>query len=239
MSASLETPEQGQQSQLASARRKRLLKIGIAVAGLLLFAGFGLAYHMGLLGENFRTISSHQCYRSGQMTPESLRNHVDALGVKCVVNLRGLCTDEWYKNEIEFCRSHNISHVDFKLDPVRLPRPEVAKELIEHFKTGTYPMLMHCRNGMDRSGLAATLYLIIKENETVDAAIDKQLSWHCGHIRTSKNDAAERFFELYRKTGAGESLEKWVQDSYVRIYEKVGPYGGAGDSVRAPATPVQ
>jgi protein tyrosine phosphatase (PTP) superfamily phosphohydrolase (DUF442 family) len=202
--------------------------IKAAIGGALLVAVCGaLAFHMGVLGENFRPITEHQCYRSGQMTLDSLNEHVHALGLKSVINLRGVCADDWYKREVEYCSAHQIAHVDFKIDPVRLPRPEVVLDMIRYFKAAEYPLILHCRNGADRSGLAATLYRITKEKEGVDSALQKEVNWHCGHVRTTKNDAAERFFELYRRTGNGESFESWAENTYPKCYTSVGPYGSA------------
>ena len=210
----------------ASRLRKPLI-VGGLVFLTLAIAGVATAAYMGVLGENFREVRAQQCYRSGQMTPDSLQNHIRDLKLGCVVNLRGFCNEQWYTEEIKICEANHVTHVDFKIDPVRLPRPEVVHEMIDRFKSGPAPLLLHCRNGVDRTGLAATLYEIVVDHKDVRDAVAVQLSWQKGHIRSSKNDAAERFFELYEKTGDGKPIESWVDNGYPEIYKSIGPYGSA------------
>ncbi len=187
-----------------------------------------MAAYIGVLGENFREVSAGNCYRSGQMTTESLQEHIRKLKIGSVVNLRGACKETWYENELKLCEDNQVAHVDFKIDPVRLPRSEVLHEMIRCFKTSPRPLVLHCRNGCDRTGLAAALYEIVIDQKSVHEAVAVQLSWRNGHFRSSKNDAAERFFELYEKHGNGASLEAWIDNGYAAIYKSIGPYGSAG-----------
>lgn len=212
--------------QKSSRFRKILIVCGVSFL-IVAMTGLGAAAYMGVLGENFREVRAEQCYRSGQMTPDSLQKHLRELKIGCVVNLRGVCTETWYDDEVKICEANHVTHVDFKIDPVRLPRPEVVHEMIQRFKSGPAPLLLHCRNGVDRTGLAATLYEIVVDHKDVRDAVAVQLSWRKGHIRSSKNDAAERFFELYEKNGNGKSIESWVDDGYPAIYTSIGPYGSA------------
>src|SRR4051812_11481709 len=85
----------------------------VALLGLLAWTGF----YLGWLGENLREVDPGTCYRSGQMTPRSLREHIDRLKIGCVVNLRGFCKDDWYDAEVQVCKDSKIEHADFKIDP--------------------------------------------------------------------------------------------------------------------------
>lgn len=207
----------------ASGLRRKWKAVVIGVLTLLA-AMFGLAEYMGLLGENFREINA-KCYRSGQLSTESLESHIHQQHIGCVINLRGFCKEPWYEKELKVCAANHVEHADFKIDPVRLPRPEVLHDLIHCFKTNTPSLLMHCRNGSDRTGLAATLYEMVMDKKSVQNAVDMELSWRYGHFRSSKNDAAERFFELYEKNSGGADIETWIDTSYPALYASVGPYG--------------
>lgn len=221
-------PEPGTENEtieMTSSPRRWLWKL-VAVSFLILVGvGLSFAFYIGALGENFREVSAGNCYRSGQMSTESLQEHIRTLKVACVVNLRGMCKETWYDNEIKLCENNHVAHADFKIDPVRLPRPEVLHEMIQCFKQNPRPLLLHCRNGCDRTGLAATLYEIVVDKKGVRDAMAVQLSWRNGHIRSSKNDAAERFFELYEKNGGGKNIEDWIDNGYPAIYTSIGPYG--------------
>jgi hypothetical protein len=212
----------------ADVRRPKLRIARYAAVVMLLVAGCAISffYYIGVIGENFRVISPARCYRSAQLSLPALQKHIDDDHIGCVVNLRGFCKDDWYEKEVALCKRSNVAHADFKIDPVRLPRPEVLHDLVAQLKAGPYPILMHCRNGVDRTGLAATLYEIVVDRKPVDEALASELTWRYGHFRSSKNDAAERFFALYRDSQNGQSVEAWIEQSYPEKYKSLGPYGG-------------
>jgi hypothetical protein len=208
----------------------RILKWAGGLAGILGAVVVAFLYFIGVIGENFREIEAGRCYRSAQLSTTALEKHIKDQHIGCVVNLRGACKEDWYEKEISLCAQDNVVHADFKFDPVRLPRPEVLHDLLERFKTGPYPILMHCRNGVDRTGLAAVLYNVVANRMSLADSLGAQLSWRYGHFRTSKNDAAERFFTLYRDNQHGQSVEEWIDATYPAIYKSIGPYGDANSN---------
>jgi protein tyrosine/serine phosphatase len=207
---------------LGLVRRFRFVLIGVAA---FLFAAAMLAWHMGFIGENFRAITPGRCYRSAQLSESGLRARAASEKLQSVVNLRGFCNSDWHDAELALCRELNVQHFDFKLDPERLPKPEVVRDLIRRFKAGPYPMLLHCRNGADRTSLAAVLYVIVVEGKSIREALAAQLNWHFGHIRSSSSDSPERFFYLYEETAEGLDIADWVEAVYPAHYARLGAYG--------------
>lgn len=200
--------------------------IAFVVLGL---AALEFTYHIGLLDHNFRLVAP-QCYRSAQLTPDVLEQHIKDEGLKCVVNLRGDHDGaDWHKGEVDACKRMSVEHADIRFDLRKLPEPDALNALIERLESGPYPMLMHCRAGSERTGMAAALYCMIVEHKTLDEALATQTGWHVGHFRNSSNDAGDRFFEIYRATSAGKNIKEWIAQSYPDIYKKIGQYGGVAD----------
>lgn len=207
----------------------RWIKIGAVLFVLIGAGALAFSYHVGLLTHNFRVIAP-QCYRSAQLSPELLEQHIKEQELKCVVNLRGDHEKAgWHKDEVDVCTRLSVEHADIGFDLRKLPDPDALKDLIERFDKGPYPMLMHCRAGSERTGMAAALYCIIVEHKPLEEALATQTGWHVGHFRNSSNDAGDRIFELYKATANGQSVRDWILQSYPEIYKKVGQMGGVAD----------
>lgn len=180
----------------------------------------GFLYYIGLFTANFRSVRDNHLYRSAQMTPAHLRDTIDRYGIKTVLNLRGESrSGAWFKNERALCASRNIEFESIELDNDQLPHPDAVQRLVVRLEQGPFPLLIHCRRGADRTGLAAVLYLMIVESKSLDAAIDSQHTWHQGHINL-RPDANDHFLRLYRETNAGQSMRDWIFRCYPAYFEK-------------------
>jgi len=62
------------------------------------------------------------------------------------------------------------------------------------FKSAPRPILIHCRAGADRSGLAAAMWKVIVDN-TSKIEAGKQLSILYGHLPLGPTSAMDHFFE--------------------------------------------
>jgi protein tyrosine phosphatase (PTP) superfamily phosphohydrolase (DUF442 family) len=203
--------------------------IGAVIFVLIAAAGLAFSYHIGLLTHNFRTIAP-QCYRSAQLSPELLEQHIKDQQLKCVLNLRGDHGNaEWHKGELDVCTRLSVEHADIAFDLRKLPDPDALKELVDRFEKGPYPMLMHCRAGSERTGMAAALYCMLVEHKTLEEALATQTGWHVGHFRNTSNDAGDRFFEIYKATSNGQNIKDWILESYPAIFKKIGTHGCVAD----------
>ena len=198
-------------------RSKVLIGGGAAFLALCLTA-LSACWYMGVFGENFRAIVPNQAYRSGQVTPETIRKHAKEDSIKTIVNLRGQSKSAWYSKELQACQEAGIAHYDVKFDPGYLPSPERLKQLIDVFEKAPTPMLLHCRAGSDRSGLGSALYDLIVMHKTLDEAIDAQMTWRVGHV---KKDSGDQFLELYRANGNGKNIKEWISSGYPEIYKRI------------------
>jgi protein tyrosine/serine phosphatase len=170
------------------------LKFSVVAMALLLLFGAGYFLYIEEQG-NFHVITSGEAYRSAILDRGTLDYYVKKYNIKSIVNLLGKKPKEaWYKEEIEFSADHNVKHYDVSLPISHEPTEEDVQKLLEIFKNAPRPVLIHCKRGADRSGLAAAMWKVIVDKEPKSEA-KKQLSIWYGHIPIGKTIAMDRFFE--------------------------------------------
>lgn len=134
------------------------LKLGarfVGVAAVIGAASLALRPH---LTQNFGEIAPGRAYRSSQPTtrlPEMIReNHLAS-----ILNLRGGSpADSWYVDEVRNARAGGVAFYDLPLSAVRRPSRRELLFLIDALVNAPPPLLIHCRAGADRTGLAAVVY---------------------------------------------------------------------------------
>lgn len=118
-----------------------------ALALALLAAGLPLGCTRVLY--NFGTVEPARLYRSGQPSPLLLRWARSRHGIRSIINLRGHTPGY----ESAFAARHGLRLFVFDLSATRPPsKAEVERFLAILEDPGNLPALVHCRNGVDRSG---------------------------------------------------------------------------------------
>ena len=146
---------------------------------------------------NFHPITESEAYRSAILDRDELENYVKEYNIKSIVNLLGEKAKEtWYQEEIEVSAKYNVKHYDLSLPALREPNEEEVQRLVEIFKTAPRPVLIHCKAGADRSGLAAAMWRVVIDKEPKSTA-GKHLSVWYGHIPVGNTIAMDRFFEKW------------------------------------------
>ncbi len=135
-------------------------------------------------------------YRSAQMTPWRLRKIIKKYSIKTVVNLRGNNQNYMYKAEKKICKKMGVEYIPFQISSRNLPKYYEIESLINIFKNEKKPLLFHCKAGVDRTGLAATLYHIIN-GKNKNEAIRKELNLRYGYLALSKAGRIKKMFEMY------------------------------------------
>ncbi|MBC7674630.1 MAG: tyrosine-protein phosphatase [Rhodoferax sp.] len=162
-----------------SIKRWALRVAGVACVLLLVLLGFlGIQQYTG----NFHAVVDGEVYRSAQMTGTQLSDYTAKVGLKSVLNLRGAAPDaDWYQAEIADSARLGLVHADFALSASREVTNDEAVQLIVLMRTLPKPLLIHCKQGSDRTGLLAALYLASIKGVDVDTA-DDELSLAFGHF---------------------------------------------------------
>src|SRR5207248_3100494 len=107
-------------------------------------------------GGNFRTVLPGEVYRCGQPSPGRLEWLIRRYGIRTVINLRGACPGvNWYRDQARVTAELDVSQEDIHLSATRLPSTTAIRRLVEVLQRSERPLLIHCQQGADRTGLAS------------------------------------------------------------------------------------
>jgi protein tyrosine/serine phosphatase len=201
--------------------RARLLRWG--TRGLVLVLVGAGTWWLGniLVGSNLHTVIPGRVYRSAQPTEASLERCVRNYGIRTVVNLRG-CGNPlpWYLAEGRTAQRLGLGLEDVSFSAIHLPAPGELRELLDVLDHAEYPLLLHCRHGSDRTGLAAAVVLLLQDGVPY-ARARRELGLYYGHLSFGRTGLLDSFFEMYeewlRATGKDHTpavFRHWVLDEY-------------------------
>jgi protein tyrosine/serine phosphatase len=131
---------------------------------------------------NFATVVPGEVYRSNQPTGADITTYAARYNIRTIINLRGRReTATWYKDEAAATKTLGLNLIDFPLQADRRLDPTTAAKLVAILRDAPRPILIHCRSGADRTGLASVIYLARIANVDEETA-ERQLSLRYGHI---------------------------------------------------------
>jgi protein tyrosine/serine phosphatase len=131
---------------------------------------------------NFATVLAGELYRSNQPTAAQITRYAANYGIKTIVNLRGSKPNAaWYREEVATARALGLTHIDVDMAANRELSIDEARQLASILRDAPKPLLIHCRSGSDRTGLASAIYLNQVANVDEETA-EWQLSLRFGHI---------------------------------------------------------
>lgn len=184
-------------TKIASQKLTRSRKLALCSAGALFLIVGGYSSYLAAT-DNFHTVIPGEVYRSSQPSAETIADVEKRYGIKTILNLRGDSgRPQWYEEEVAQSKALGITHIDFGMSAGTELTPEKAEALIKIMRDAPKPILIHCRSGADRTGLASALYLaaIAKTNEKT---AESQMSIFYGHVGLpiSASFAMDRTFEM-------------------------------------------
>ena len=195
-------------------RQKILLTTAVA---LICFFGIIVAARSWYLEEqgNFHPITPDEAYRSAQLDKDELEYYIRKFGIRSIINVRGKKNGKsWYMEEVETCRNSGVSHYDLKLSPKKAPSPRRIQELLRLFRIAPRPVLIHCKAGADRAGLAAALWKMVIDGAPQSEA-RRHLSIRYGHMPLGPTQALDAFFENWEiPTKAKMDGEKMTRELF-------------------------
>ena len=134
-----------------------------------------------MVGSNLGTVYPGRVIRAAQPTIQ-LRQLIKDHHLATILNLRGGSSkDTWYKSEVRTAEVSGVAFFDFPLKATARPTRSQLLTLIEFFDHCQYPLLIHCKAGADRTGLASALYLMTQQDEPPREASRAFTIYH-GHI---------------------------------------------------------
>jgi protein tyrosine phosphatase (PTP) superfamily phosphohydrolase (DUF442 family) len=152
-------------------------------------------------------------WRSNQPSPEQVAD-LAAMGIRTILNFRG--RNQWgsYLLEAEACAAHGITLANGRLYSNRAPTREEILAALALMEAAERPMLMHCKSGADRAGLASALYLLAHGHDQAEAAA--QFSWKHAHFRISRTGILDAFVAAFVRAhrDTGIDFRSWVETAY-------------------------
>jgi protein tyrosine/serine phosphatase len=151
----------------------KLVLVGLLAFGLFgvwPFIYFRIVYDHG---KRFREVEPGRVYRSGQMTAEGFTDMVERYGIRVIVNVQDDVPDPdlqmsfWNRatiKESELCRRLGVRYIHLAPDLVApQDSPEQHPHVIDEFlavmdEADNYPVLIHCRAGLHRTGVLSAVY---------------------------------------------------------------------------------
>jgi protein tyrosine phosphatase (PTP) superfamily phosphohydrolase (DUF442 family) len=166
-------------------------------------------------GKRLREVTPGKFYRSGEMTAAGFREAIGLYGFHTIVNLQDEYPDpdlpENYfgcgtVKESKLCRHLGVRYV--YVPPDLIPRRQVPAgrpEAIDKFLAllddpDSYPILIHCRAGLHRTGVMTAVYRMEYQGWTPGQAIEDLKAngfgeWPC----TAANDYITQYILTYKR----------------------------------------
>jgi protein tyrosine phosphatase (PTP) superfamily phosphohydrolase (DUF442 family) len=171
-------------------RKRRLLR-WVGLAGLLAgLAGGGWWAYLRLLRGNFHTVVAGRVYRSAQPSPRRLAEWTRRYKLKTVINLRGASGQPFHAAEQRAAERLGLTMIDIRLSATEPPSALWLRRLVAALETASPPILLHCRDGADRTGVASVLAAMALGGQRWDQA-RSQLSAKYLHVNPWTNRIAE------------------------------------------------
>jgi len=222
---------------LAPSRWRRRLLLRLSILALICWL---LWYPLqAFIGSNVHTVIPGKVYRGAQPSGASLRSLVQSYGIRTVVNLRGSGNpQDWYLEEAQAAQEMGIGLEDITFSASRWPSRLELRELVDVLEHSAYPLFMHCRQGVDRTGLAAVIaQILLADIPYVQAR--RQMSMTYGHAPIGRPVILDGFFDLYEDWLKQEgrphdqaAFRRWLLEEY-----RGGPCQGAIEEVTPLAAP--
>jgi hypothetical protein len=207
-------------------RRPRVALRVVVLLILLSFLGEALRV---LVGNNLHAVIPGEVYRCSQPTGDGLRGLVADHHIKTVINLRGYspaADTDWYISEARATCATGISQEDITLSALRLPPPAELRRLVDVLDHSERPILFHCKQGADRTGMVSAMVLLLYTDADL-ARARRQLWPRYGHFRFGRVAAMDDFLDRYEAWLAGRPHGSELFRDWVLHHYSPGPASGA------------
>ncbi len=149
-------------------------------------------------------------WRSNHPTPARFER-LAKMGIRTIITLRGRGKAPWALLEKEACARLGITLESVALQSRKAPKRKELQALITLFRSVDKPVVMHCKSGADRAGLASAIYLMVIMGEPVEKA-RRMLSLRYAHVKWSNTGVLDMLLDDY--AAAGGDFEDWLATEY-------------------------
>jgi hypothetical protein len=177
-----------------------------------------------ILGSNLHAVIPGAVYRSAQLGPEKLAAVAADLDLASILAVRAARPHkDWYVGEVRVARQLEIPLVNIGFDADRMPSRQQLRDLVNWLDDAPRPLLLHCRAGVERSGLASAVALLLAGE--FPSAAREQFSLRFGfHPWISRSDLPrvidryEAWLDEHSIEHDPEAFRSWVDTAYVAAF---------------------
>ena len=174
-------------------------------------------------GGNRHTVIPGRVYRCSQPSADGLRSQILDHNIRTVLNLRGPSLAppaDWYADELATNHALGVSQEDITLSAYLPPPPAELRRLLDVLDHTEYPLLVHCKQGADRTSLVSAMILLLYTDASLADARQQLRPWK-GHIPLGKTAAMGRVLTQYEnwlpENGGAHNSERfrhWLLTAY-------------------------
>jgi len=155
----------------------RFTRNALIVAGVVALGAWAWVGNIApnLYPKNFGVVDEGAVYRAGRLTPEAIREIVEARGVRTIVDLGAHeAGSPGERREDRTALALGVTLHRFPLFGDGRGDPnQYVRALRVMTDPAAQPVLVHCAAGSERTGVAVALYRLIVENATLESAMDE------------------------------------------------------------------
>jgi protein tyrosine/serine phosphatase len=134
------------------------------------------------LSDNVHVVEPGMAYRSGQLWPGELELVIEDYGIRSIISLVPPAPNQYsYQAELAVSSTRGIARYEMPLSAESELTSDQLRELLSLLRKAPKPVLIHSKNGADRSGLAAAIFKYAVASRSAEEA-RRQLSIRYGHF---------------------------------------------------------
>lgn len=161
----------------------------ILTALVLLVIGF---YSWISYSGNIHEVIPGTVIRSAQLNPQQLNQVLNRYRIRSIIDMSP--GNKLHNKELQFSRTHHIRHFDLGINVHGFCPPNQLLKLTQLIETAPKPLLVHCRQGIDRTGLASAIAAIL----------------YSGDLRTIKKQISYRYADMWPTSVGIKTITKYI-----------------------------
>jgi glucan biosynthesis protein C len=193
----------------------------LALGVMVLFVGSVVGYFRVLLWQgNLYEPLPGQLYRSARLSPGELDRLIATKHLRTVVTFGGGEHHPWFQRQDAVCQARGVLHVAVNLRGDRLPSRAILNQLVEIHDHCARPVLVQGYRGIDQSGFAAAVELLL-DGRSPEQALG-QFTTKYGQFAGPDGSVLGLTLRAYQRWLAGNGwthtpsrFRTWVGDDYL------------------------